>query len=73
MVDANDFYIYMEGVRESVKTAQYLGAKNLFLMSDIMKEDRSVLETDYVITKEEKMEAAKNVFDGRVSDDMTGF
>ena len=25
------------------------------------------------ITKEEKMEAAKNVFDGRVSDDMTGF
>ena len=58
MVDANDFYIYMEGVRESVKTAQYLGAKNLFLMSDIMKEDRSVLETDYVITKEETMEAA---------------
>ena len=32
--------------------------------------------TDFVnpqITKEEKMEAAKNVFDGRVSDDMTGF
>ena len=25
------------------------------------------------ITKEEKMEATKNVFDGRVSDDMTGF
>ena len=25
------------------------------------------------ITKEEKMEAAKNVFNGRVSDDMTGF
>lgn len=43
------------------KTAQYLGAKNLFLMSDIMKEDRSVLETDYVITKEEKMEATLEI------------
>ena len=42
MVDPADFELYMTGIRRSVETARYLGVRNLFLMSDIMKEDRSV-------------------------------
>lgn len=61
MVDANDFNVYMEGVKKSVETARYLGARNLFLMSDVMKEDRSVLEADYEITKDQKTAAALKV------------
>lgn len=61
MVDPNDFEVYLEGVKRSVKMAEYLGVKNLFLMSDIMKEDRSVLEPPYAISPEEKVNATVNV------------
>lgn len=40
MIDAKDHEIYISGVLESAGTALYLGAKTLFLMSDIMQEDR---------------------------------
>ena len=56
MVDKNDNEKYLRGVRKSLETARELGAKTLFLMSDIMKEDRSVLETPYQISPEEKYE-----------------
>lgn len=58
MVDPADFEKYLAGVKRSVETAKTLGVKNLFLMSDIMKEDRSVLETEYPITPEEKKAAS---------------
>lgn len=61
MVDAKDQQLYLQGVQESVKTAKQLGCKNLFLMSDIMREDRSVLEMDPPITDEEKLEQTKRV------------
>lgn len=61
MVDPADFETYVAGVKKSVETAKYLGARNLFLMSDIMKEDRSVLETPYVLTPEQKREATLRV------------
>lgn len=61
MVDPADFETYLSGVERSVKTAKYLGARNLFLMSDILKEDRSVLETSYEITEEEKKAATIRV------------
>ncbi len=57
MVDPKDFDVYVAGVKKSVEAAKRLGAKNLFLMSDIMKEDRSVLETPYAISAEEKRAA----------------
>lgn len=61
MVDPRDLELYLDGVKRSVDTAGRLGVKNLFLMSDIMKEDRSVLETPYAISKEEKMKATAKV------------
>lgn len=61
MIDAKDHDKYVEGVLKSVKIAKYLGAKTLFLMSDIMKEDRSVLEAPYPITFDEKMLSTKAV------------
>lgn len=57
MVDPKDFDKYIAGVRKSIRKAKYLGVKNLFLMSDIMREDRSVLETEYSISVEEKRKA----------------
>lgn len=61
MIDAKDHEKYVSGVLESVETALYLGAKTLFLMSDIMQEDRSVLEAPYPISFEEKMLSTKAV------------
>ncbi len=61
MVDPRDLDLYLDGVKRSVETAERLGVKNLFLMSDIMKEDRSVLEPPYTLSKEEKMEASARV------------
>lgn len=61
MIDAKDHEKYVSGVFESVETALYLGAKTLFLMSDIMQEDRSVLEAPYPISFEEKMLSTKAV------------
>jgi hydroxypyruvate isomerase len=61
MIDAQDHDKYVEGVLESIEKANYLGTKTLFLMSDIMKEDRSVLEAPYPITFEDKMLSTKAV------------
>lgn len=54
LVDARDHDKYIAGVMRSIEVAKTLGANTLFLMSDIMKEDRSVLETPYFISDEEK-------------------
>jgi len=61
MVNPADFDTYVAGVKRSVETAKFLGVKNLFLMSDIMKEDRSVLETPYPLTPEQKKAATVRV------------
>jgi hydroxypyruvate isomerase len=61
MVDKNDNAKYIAGVAKSVKTAVELGAKHLFLMSDILKEDRSVLEADYPISDAEKLDNTKTL------------
>ena len=61
MVDPADHDKYVAGVKESVKVAKELKTTNLFLMSDIMKEDRSVLETPYPISAEEKLASTKAV------------
>ena len=61
MVDPNDFDIYLAGIKKSIEVAKRLGIKNLFLMSDIMKEDRSVLETPYPLSAEEKRAATIKV------------
>jgi hydroxypyruvate isomerase len=54
MVDKKDNEKYIAGVERSVETAYRLGAKHMFLMSDILKEDRSVLETEYPISDQDK-------------------
>jgi len=54
LVDPRDHEKYIAGVMRSIEVAIELGANTLFLMSDIMKEDRSVLETPYFISDEEK-------------------
>ena len=61
MVDPADREKYVAGVKKSVEAAKELGADTLFLMSDIMQEDRSVLEAPYPISAEEKLEATKAV------------
>lgn len=66
MVDPADHDKYIAGVKESVKVAKELGAKTLFLMSDIMKEDRSVLEAPYPISPEEKLASTKAVLEALI-------
>lgn len=61
MVDPKDNDKYVAGVMKSIEVAKKLGAKHLFLMSDIMQEDRSVLEAPYPISDAEKLESTKNV------------
>ncbi len=58
MVDKADRNIYVEGVRESVEIARELGVKRLFLMSDILRADRTVAAAPYPITEEEKVQAS---------------
>ena len=57
MVDFKDHDLYVAGVKKSAAVAKEMGIKNLFLMSDVMAEDRSVKEGPYPITPEEKKEA----------------
>ncbi len=66
MVDKNDYEIYIKGVMESVKTAKFLGVNTLFLMSDIMKEDRSVSQAPYPITFEEKLANTRAVLEALI-------
>lgn len=61
MIDPKDNDLYIEGVLRSVQMAKQMGTKNLFLMSDIMNEDRSVLEAPYPLSDLQKMESTKAV------------
>lgn len=63
MVDAADRELYLQGVRRSVETAKMLGAEHLFLMSDIMGEDRSVLKMETLISQEQKLIHTKSVLE----------
>ena len=63
IVDKKDNETYIAGVEKSVKIGTKIGAKYMFLMSDILKEDRSVLEAPYHISDIEKMESTKLVLE----------
>lgn len=58
MVDAEDAEIYFDGVLKGLEVAKELGAVNMFLMSDIMQEDRSVKPMDRPCSDEEKEAAS---------------
>ena len=61
MIDSKDNEIYINGVKKSVEAAKKVGAKHLFLMTDILQEDRTVLEPPYPISEEEKIASIKKV------------
>ncbi len=61
MIDPADHDMYVRGVRQSLETAKLLGAKNLFLMTDILQADRTVLEPDHPIAEADKLAAVKRV------------
>lgn len=61
MIDPRDNGLYISGVLKSIEAAKKLGAKHLFLMTDILKEDRTVLEPPYVIPEEDKIRSIRNV------------
>ncbi len=61
MIDPRDNEIYIAGVKKSLEAAKKLGAKHLFLMTDILKEDRTVLEPPYPISEEDKIKSIKHV------------
>lgn len=54
MVDVKESELYLEGVKRGLEVAKELGALNMFLMSDIMQEDRSVKPMDRPCSDEEK-------------------
>ncbi len=54
MVDANDHALYLDGVKKGIEVAKELGAMNMFLMSDILQEDRTVKPMDKPIGDAEK-------------------
>lgn len=58
MCDVNDAEVYLEGVRKGIEIAKELNAANMFVMSDIMQEDRSVKPFDRPVTAEEKRQAS---------------
>lgn len=61
MVDPKDNDKYVAGVMKSIEAAKKLNVKHLFLMSDIMKEDRSVEEAPYAISDAEKLSSTLSV------------
>jgi hydroxypyruvate isomerase len=61
MIDPKDNELYISGVKKSIEAAKNLGAKHLFLMTDILKEDRTVLEPPYPISEEDKIKSIKTV------------
>ncbi|MHC1762576.1 MAG: hydroxypyruvate isomerase family protein [Negativicutes bacterium] len=54
MINAEDQDIYFQGVVQGLEIAKELGALNIFVMSDILQEDRSVLPLDRPISEDEK-------------------
>jgi hydroxypyruvate isomerase len=61
MIDPVDHQKYVSGVKKSIETAKYLGAKHLFLMTDILKADRSVREPPYMIAPSDKIKSVKDI------------
>ncbi len=61
MIDPKDNELYISGVKTSLEAAKKLGAKHLFLMTDILKEDRTVLEPPYQIPEEDKINSIRTV------------
>lgn len=61
MIDPKDNALYISGVKQSLEAAKKLGAKHLFLMTDILQEDRSVLEPPYSIPEEDKAKSIECV------------
>jgi hydroxypyruvate isomerase len=61
MIDPRDNEIYINGVKKSLEAAKKLGAKHLFLMTDILQEDRTVLEPPYPISEEDKIKSIRYV------------
>jgi hydroxypyruvate isomerase len=61
MIDPADNEKYVNGVKKSIETAKQLGAKHLFLMSDILKSDRTVEEPGYSISPSDKFKSVKDV------------
>lgn len=60
MIDPKDKNKYIAGVKESLKTASELSCPHLFLMTDILREDRTVEPPPYNISDVDK---EKNVID----------
>lgn len=54
MVDEEEADLYLDGVKKGLAVAKELGAMNIFLMSDILQEDRSVKPMDRACSDEEK-------------------
>lgn len=61
MTDPQDKNLYVAGVMRSLEAAKMLGSKFLFLMSDILKADRTVQEAPSPISAEQKREATMAV------------
>lgn len=61
MIDPKDNEIYVSGVKKSIETAKKLGAKHLFLMTDILQSDRTVSEPPYFISEDDKIRSIKTV------------
>lgn len=61
MIDPGDNEKYVSGVKKSIETAKYLGTKHLFLMTDILKTDRTVQEPPYAISPPDKIKSVKTV------------
>lgn len=60
MIDPKDYDLYVSGVERSIAMAQKVGCRHLFLMTDILKEDRTVEPTPYPLSPEEKQAAILN-------------
>ena len=54
MVDKAEHAQYLDGVKKGIEIARELGAMNMFLMSDILQEDRSVKPMAHPISEDEK-------------------
>jgi len=63
MIDPADNEKYIKGVKESIKIAKWLGVKHLFLMTDILKEDRTVKDPGYSISPADKIKSVTAVLE----------
>ncbi len=61
MTNPQDKDLYIAGVMKSLEAAKMLGSKFLFLMSDILKADRTVEELASPLSAEQKREATMTV------------